>query len=388
LSALSTFHPSLFPVAIHELSVPLRVGILGAFPPTLSGLASFSAGLANGFAAQGADVKVVRVCDGTPSESAHVVGELADGPRASVACAELLNQNDTAVIHYEHGIYDANDIVDIIGGLRIPSIVTVHTIPKAPTRQQHSGFEAVAALADQVVVTSAAAALRLCSAYNVDRRKVVTIPHGANVPTEFSGNRCGRPTIVTWGLIGPGKGIERVIDAMPSLRDVPGRPRYVVAGRTHPKVLEDDDEAYRESCVERARRRGVEDSVFFDDRYRNSTMLAALAQSAAVVDLPCDSTDQVTSGVLVDAIANGRPVIATAFPHALELLATGAGLIVDHRDPDALASALRRVLTQPRLAGEMAAESRRLAPEMAWPVVAASYLHLARRLVAQRKATV
>ena len=86
--------------------------------------------------------------------------------------------------------------------------------------------------------------------------------------------------------------------------------------------------------------------------------------------LPYDSTDQVTSGVLVDAIACGRPVVATAFPHAVELLGSGAGIVVDHDDPDALASALRRVLTQPRLAGSMAAEARRLAPEMAWPVVA------------------
>ena len=104
--------------------------------------------------------------------------------------------------------------------------------------------------------------------------------------------------------------------------------------------------------------------------------------------LPYDSTDQVTSGVLVDAIASGRPVVATAFPHAVELLSSGAGIVVGHDDPDALASALRRVLTQPRLAGAMAAEARRLAPEMAWPVVASAYLRLAHRLLAERPALV
>jgi glycosyltransferase involved in cell wall biosynthesis len=128
--------------------------------------------------------------------------------------------------------------------------------------------------------------------------------------------------------------------------------------------------------------------VYFDAGYRNNAMLSALAQSAAVVVLPYDSTDQVTSGVLVDAIANGRPVVATAFPHARELLGTGAGIVVGHDDPDALASALRRVLTEPRLAGDMAAEARRLAPEMAWPVVAGAYLKLARRLVTRRRAAV
>jgi glycosyltransferase involved in cell wall biosynthesis len=193
---------------------------------------------------------------------------------------------------------------------------------------------------------------------------------------------------LTWGLIGPGKGIERVIDAMSSLTDLPGKPRYLVAGRTHPKVLAADGEAYRDARKEQARRRGVEDSVCFDTGYRNVPMLTDLIQSAAVVVLPYDSTDQVTSGVLVDAIASGRPVVATAFPHALELLSSVAGIVVAHDDADGLASALRRVLTQPRLAGDMAAEARRLAPEMAWSVVASAYLNLAHRVLTQRRARV
>ena len=126
----------------------------------------------------------------------------------------------------------------------------------------------------------------------------------------------------------------------------------------------------------------------FDAGYQTVASLNALAQSAAAVVLPYDSTDQVTSGVLVDAIASGRPVIATAFPHAIELLATGAGIVVDHYDPDALVSALRRVVTDPQLAGSMADEARRLAPAMAWPVVARAYLLLAQRLLAQRSALV
>jgi UDP-N-acetylglucosamine:LPS N-acetylglucosamine transferase len=78
--------------------------------------------------------------------------------------------------------------------------------------------------------------------------------------------------------------------------------------------------------------------------------------------------------------------VATAFPHAVELLGTGAGMVVDHDDPDALASALRRLLTEPHLADAMAAEARRLAPTMAWPVVADAFVRVARGLLAQRPA--
>lgn len=382
--------PSTFPVVGHSYSGTPRFSILSTYPPTACGLATFAAALARGLTANGADVDVVRLSDGPPSDSPRVIGEMVNGSPASIAAsADLLNQSDVAVIQHEYGIYggvDGDEVVDVLDGLRVPSIVIAHTILKDPTRHQRSVLEEVAARADQVIVMSEAANARLRSGFDIDRRKVTTIPHGATVPANASCVRRGRPTLLTCGLIGPGKGIERVIDAMRSLNDLPGRPRYLVAGQTHPKVLAANGEAYRDARMEQARRSGVADSVHFDTGYRSVAMLTALIQSAAVVVLPYDSTDQVTSGVLVDAVASGRPVVATAFPHAVELLGSGAGIVVGHDDPDALASALRKVLTQPCLAGAMAAEARRLAPEMAWPVVGSAYLGLAHQMLARRRA--
>ncbi len=368
-------------------------GILSTYPPTPCGLATFSAALLKGLCANGSDVSVVRVADGSLSSDPRVSGELVNGSARSVAAtSELLNESDVAVVQHEYGIYggvDGDEVVDILGGLRIPSIVVAHTVLKSPTPHQRSVLEAVAGLAAQVVVMSEAASQRLCLGFDIDPRKVTTIAHGAKVPRHLvPPARSDGPTLLTWGLLGPGKGIERVIDAMGSLHKLPLRPRYLIAGRTHPKVLAADGEAYRNARVEQAWRGGVADSVAFDASYRDVPSLTALVQSSAVVVLPYDSTDQVTSGVLVDAIASGRPVVATAFPHAVELLASGAGIVVDHDDPDALALALRRLLTEPHLASTMAAEAARLAPRMAWPVVATAYQDLAQRLLAERPALV
>jgi glycosyltransferase involved in cell wall biosynthesis len=243
-------------------------------------------------------------------------------------------------------------------------------------------LERIVTLAGHIVVMSEIARQRLCDAFPVHRHKVTTIPHGAGLPTAAALKRSARPIILTWGLIGPGKGIERVIDAMAALKKLPGSPRYVIAGRTHPKVLAAEGEAYRDGCLAQAKRLGVADSVSFDPMYRTPAALTTLILQASVVVLPYDSTDQATSGVLVDSVATGRPVVATAFPHAVELLGNGAGLVVPHDDPDALVAALRRVLTDPRAAGSMASQARELAPTMAWPVVADAYLATARGLVA------
>ena len=370
-------------------------GILSSFPPTACGLATFTAALATGLAANDTQVGVVRVVDGDgpTSPSDRVIGELVNGSRRSVvASSDSLNQFDVAVVQHEYGLYggaDGEEVLEILGGLQVPSVVIAHTVLANPTSHQRSVLNDVATLADRVVVMSEAARVRLCDGFDVDVSKVITIAHGAAIPAaRVVPDRVGRPLILTWGLIGPGKGIERAIEAMRTLHDLPMRPRYLVAGQTHPKVLATHGEAYRQDRIEQAQRHGIASSVAFDADYRDVASLTALIQSSKVVVLPYDSKDQVTSGVLVDAIAAGRPVVATAFPHAVELLSSGAGLIVDHDDPDAMTRALGRILTRPELAAKMAAEASRLAPSLGWSVVAGEYLRVASSLLAERLALV
>ncbi len=312
--------------------------------------------------------------------------------RSGGASSETLNTCVVAVVQHEYGLYggvDGDEVLQTLKGLDVPSIVVAHTILENPTSHQRLVLNEVVALADQVVVMTRAARARLCDRFDVDASKVVIIAHGAAIPSRrIVPDRSHRPLILTWGLIGPGKGIERVIDAMPALHDLPTRPRYLVAGQTHPKVLAAHGESYRRARIEQAERHGVSSSVEFDNDYRDVESLTALIQSSTVVVLPYDSKDQVTSGVLVDAIAAGRPVVATAFPHAVELLSSGAGLVVDHDDPDAMAYALRRVLTRPELAASMAAEASRLAPSLGWSVIAGEYLKVANRILGERLALV
>jgi glycosyltransferase involved in cell wall biosynthesis len=186
---------------------------------------------------------------------------------------------------------------------------------------------------------------------------------------------------LTWGLLGPGKGIEWGIEAMAMLRDLVPMPHYVVAGQTHPKVLLDEGEAYRDRLREQVQQAGLGSWITFDGYYRSTSALASLVRSADVVLLPYDSTEQVTSGVLIEAMAAGKPVVATQFPHAAEVLAGGAGLLVPHRDPVAIAAALRSVITRGDVMTRMAAAATQTAPQLLWPVIADQYRELTDRLI-------
>jgi len=384
--------------------MPVSYGFLSTYTPTECGLATFTAALAAELrrATPAGRVGVVRVVDRLQgSVSPDVVHHLVTtSPGGEAEAAAVLDGFDTVVVQHEYGIYggpDGDQVLGVLERLTAPLIVVLHTVLVEPTPHQREVLERVLAVADVVVTMTPTARRRLLDHYPADPARVALIPHGApdnrlpDVPGPGpSPNRPSdsRPTILTWGLLGPGKGIEWVIDALAALTDLEPQPRYLVVGETHPRVVERCGEAYRHRLMKQAAQRGVAHLVEFDDRYFATADLGRIVAGADVVILPYDSPEQVTSGVLVEALAAGKPVIATGFPHATELLRGGVGLIVPHRDPAAMAGALRRVLTDPGLAGRLGAAAAAAAPELLWPAVADRYRALARSLVAERRAVV
>ncbi|MGH8915265.1 MAG: glycosyltransferase, partial [Acidimicrobiia bacterium] len=250
----------------------------------------------------------------------------------------------------------------------------LHTVLGNPTSRQQKILEQIIAHTDQAVVMSDTALRRLVGRYGVDPQKLRMIPHGAraglSAPRAVSG---ARPVVLTWGLIGPGKGLETAIEAFAGLKDLRPQPEYVILGKTHPKVQAAHGDAYLNGLRARVRALGLEDVVEFDSRYLDVDALAAAIQEADIVLLPYESTEQVTSGVLVEAIAAGKPVVATAFPHAVEMLGAGAGVVVPHSDANAIGRGLRRLLTDPALARRMATVAAAIGETLQWPVVATEY---------------
>lgn len=362
-------------------------GVLSTYPPTQCGLASFSHALVDSLSSHNDSVGVVSVVDtpeGSPQREVRhqwVRGEAG----GSAAAAAALNNCDVAIIQHEYGIYGGRDGADVLAvsrALRVPTVVVLHTVLVTPSSRQRAILEELARACVTVVTMTQTARQRLIDHYSVDPDSIRVIPHGAvdNRPRRSEIPRQSRPAdpvILTWGLLGVGKGIEWAIEAMAGLRDLRPTPRYRVVGQTHPRVIERHGESYRESLLLRARQLHVDHLVGFDARYLGRAELSQIVQQADVVLLPYDSPEQVTSGVLIEAVTAGKPVVSTGFPHARELLASGAGLVVERQDPAAMARALRRVLTEPGLAAGMAAEAGRIAPELLWPAVAEQYRQLA-----------
>jgi polysaccharide biosynthesis protein PslF len=372
--------------------VPRSFGFLGTYPPTQCGLATFSRSLMRGLAAPGTGdtAGIVRVMDRpVTSTDPEVAGHLhVNASGSHVAAAAALNNFDVAIVQHEYGIYggpDGDQVLAVLDQVRVPVVTVAHTVLEKPSQHQADVLRQIISASDAMVTMTDAARDRLIRRYGTEPGKITVIRHGAS-PRLAADIPAGgtRPVILTWGLLGPGKGIEWAIDGLRRLRGLHPAPLYVVAGQTHPRVRLLEGEDYRNALGHRAQARGVASMLRFVGSYLDETALTRLINRADVVLLPYDSLEQVTSGVLVEAVAAGKPVVATAFPHAVELLASGAGLVVPQMDGAAIGEALHRVLTEPGLSRRMAAEAKRLAPSVLWPAVAAEYRALTTELLTSR----
>lgn len=370
-------------------------GFLSTYPPTRCGLATFTEALAASLAMTGVrDPTIVRVLDVRDSApSPTVIGriptttELIAGNRVSMRSAvRALETCDVAIVQHEYGIYggpDGDEIIPLLRSLSTPAIVVLHTVLIEPTPHQRAVLDTVCRLAASVVVMTDNARAILRKTYNVKDSKIRVIPHGVPVPHGGAATKhTASQRVLTWGLISPAKGIEWGIRAIAQLRDVVPPIEYVIAGQTHPKVRAHEGERYRESLQQLIVDLDLVGVVTLDDRYLDATQLEELVATADVVLLPYDSRDQATSGVLVEAVASGIPVVATGFPHAVELLGRGAGLIVRHEDPTSMAEAIRTIVEADGTADRMREVALRDAQALSWPSVAAQYRAIAERMVA------
>jgi glycosyltransferase involved in cell wall biosynthesis len=361
--------------------MPKNYAILSTYPPTQCGLATFTAALRRHLPEPGDRALVVRVVDEQPVTASppEVVCDLINGSVASGAAAvEAMNRFDAVIVQHEYGIYgglDGEDLLPLLAAVGVPVIAVLHTVLAQPTPRQRRILDQIVGGVAAVVTMTETARDRAVAIYGADPARVSVIPHGAvdNRVAHSRPHERHTPTLLTWGLLGRGKGLEHAIEAVALLRDRGCEVRYVIAGQTHPRVLHREGEAYRSSLLAQVDACGAQDLVRFDNRFLDAAALNSLIASADVVVLPYDSEEQVTSGVLIEAVTAGKPVVSSCFPHAIELLGNGAGLLVRRRDPEALANALMTVLTEPGVAAAMARESARLAPGLLWPAVAESY---------------
>jgi hypothetical protein len=234
----------------------------------------------------------------------------------------------------------------------MPVVTTLHTVLAKPTAVQRAVLEDIIEASSKVVVMAKKGRELLRSVYQVPDDKIEVIAHGipdvAFVEPDAAKTKLGfsgRSVILTFGLLSPNKGIEVMIDAMPSILKRSPDAVYVVLGATHPNLVRDQGEAYRESLIARVRELGVEKHVVFLDQFVDQATLLEFISMCDVYVTPYLNEAQMTSGTLAYSFGLGKPVVSTPYWHARELLADGRGILVPFGDAEAIGSEIAELLT-------------------------------------------
>jgi glycosyltransferase involved in cell wall biosynthesis len=366
-----------------------RVAMLGNHLPRQCGIATFTTHLSEAIAnvAPDLDCFVLAMNDGLHKHAypGRVRFELSDSDTgAYTRAADFLNVNavDVLSVQHEYGIFGGKaggHVLTLLRELRMPIVTTLHTILTAPNPHQKRVMDELTALSDRLVVMTNGSADILREVHGVSANKIDMIPHGIpSVPFSGSKDRLGvegRPLILTFGLLGPDKGIEHVIDALPTILSHYPDAVYIVLGATHPHIVERHGETYRLMLEERAKQLGVDGNVIFHNRFVSQAELCEFLAAADIYITPYLNPEQITSGTLAYALGAGKAVISTPYAYAKELLADGRGILVPWRDSSAIAAEIVGLLDDPEKRLDLRLRAAEHGRAMLWPAVAESYLH-------------
>jgi glycosyltransferase involved in cell wall biosynthesis len=374
----------------------IPVAFVGTYGPRRCGIATFTADLALSVAGHDGRalpmVLAVTEPSGKYQYPDEVKFEIRQNVKADyVRAAEFVNFSHLRLvcIQHEYGIFGGDDgeyILDFVRALRVPTVVTLHTVLKHPSQNQAAIVRKLFELCTAIVVMSGVAKDLLEGSYGVRGSKVRIIPHGIPVMDDQSDQRAlkakfgvaDRRLLLTFGLLSANKGIETVIRALPDVvRRFPDVV-YFVVGATHPAVVRRDGEAYRTSLELEAEKLGVREHVVFRGQFVSAEELRNYLQAADVFVSPYLNEAQVTSGALSYAMGAGAAVVSTPYWHAEELLSSGRGCLFPFTDHAALGKTLLKLFDSPNELRRMRAAASEFAHSMAWPRIGDRYFDVVR----------
>jgi glycosyltransferase involved in cell wall biosynthesis len=373
------------------VTAPRRIALIGNSLPRRCGIATFTTDLQRAISTSRPNLETCIVAMTDHGQAYDYPASVAfqirdDAIEDYVRAADFLNAGrfDIACLQHEFGIFGGEagaSILELLSRLTMPVVTTLHTVLAEPSADQRAVMERIVEGSSRIIVMANKGRELLRSVYRVPDEKIEVIAHGipdfpfvepdvAKARLGFS----GRFVVLTFGLLSPSKGIEVMIDAMPSiLKRRPGAV-YVVLGATHPNLVRDQGEAYRESLMTRVRELGIEKQVVFLDKFVDQSTLLEFISMCDVYVTPYLNEAQMTSGTLAYSFGLGKPVVSTPYWHARELLADGRGVLVPFGDVAAIGNEIAQLLTDHPRRQAMRERAHAASRSMTWERTAERYL--------------
>jgi len=360
-----------------------RIALIGTFAPRKCGIATFTADIFDKLHEFRPDIQVDVYALTEPDEDltySRVAGTIdARDPQSFARAASQINQSgvDAVWLQHEYGIYGGKDgalVCDFVDRLSAPLILTPHTVLGEPGENQNRILRHLISRASRIMVMSRHSRELLAEQYGAPHDLLTTIEHGApdrpfGRQAEFKARLglSGRNVLMTFGLLGPGKGIEHAIEALPAIIERHPDTVYRIVGATHPRLFVNEGESYRDKLKQRAATLGVDKHLEWTNRFLDTDELLDQLEACDIYLTPYPNLQQSTSGTLSYAVALGKAVVSTPYLHARELLADDIGRLIEPNSPQAIADEVIALLDDRKSLHMLQTRAYAKGRETIWP---------------------
>jgi len=370
------------------------VVFLATYPPRECGIATFTSDLLKNFDqlfVPHEETKVIAINTDvlqTYNYPQKVIMQISENqPTDYLKAARKLNAMPhvkLVSIQHEFGIFGADygkNILVFLKEIKKPVAVTFHTVLPTPAKEIKELVIEIAKYTDRLNVMTNTSKELLMRVYGLSEKKIRIIPHGIHSLPYTDGKAVrallrlsGKRVLSTFGLLNKGKGIEYAIAALPKIVAAHPNTVYLVIGATHPIVLKNVGEKYRNQLIKQAYRLGVQDHVLFYNEYLETDELLKFLQATEIYLSLSQDPDQAVSGTLTYALGAGRPVVSTPFAQAKEIITPELGTLVKFDDSKSVAQEVIALLSDKERSANMSKTAYFRTRGMTWSNVALSYM--------------
>jgi glycosyltransferase involved in cell wall biosynthesis len=373
-----------------------EVLVLSTYPPIECGIATYSKDLADVLTNQFDDAFAVRICaiEKKTSDNSiyHPLVKFvlnSEHRREYTRLSEQVNADDRiklVLIQHEFGLFGGSYgkyLLLFLRRLKKPFVITFHTVLPNPDIRREKLVKKIAGMADKVLVMTHHSECILVTDYAIKKDKIKHIPHGTHAYPAVDVSELkrkyaleGRRIITTFGLISSNKNIELVLDALPDVVRKHPDIIYLIIGKTHPEILKNEGEIYRNALMKRVVDHKLEDNVLFINRFVELKELLELLQLTDIYVFSSKDRNQTVSGTFAYAFSCGCSVIATSIPHAKEMLSEQTGILIDFDNPNQLTEAINCLLGDDDLRLQLQMNALQLSKSGEWKNSAVKHAQL------------
>lgn len=373
-----------------------------SYPPRECGIATYSQDLVKALNSTFSNSLTIKICALESGETNYsypnqVKYVLKTSVAAEYEKLALKINNDNRIqivlVQHEFGFFRKQEqaFLDFLYNLTKPVAVVFHTVLPHPDEQLRLIIKRIASVCESLVVMTDTSAGILADDYGIAKKKISVIAHGTHLVPHLNAKSLkkkyglsGRKVLLTFGLLSSGKGVETTLEALPEIVKTHPETMFLIIGKTHPEVVKEEGEKYREMLLQKVEQYKLQDHVRFINSYLPLPDLLEYLQLTDIYLFTATDPNQAVSGTFAYAMSCACPIISTPIPHAKEVLTEDTGIIFDFRNSQQLADSVLKLLNDKPLRKRMSIHSLQKIVSTAWENAAVAHAMLFKALAGDK----